>query len=329
MEGNLPASKISLPPSIDGELVRSNRLASRADETKRALRRNWSDFQLWCEGQGFPSMPASLDVVEVYLLYLSDQHSVRGRDGKILRTGLKSSAVCQALWAINTAHRLAGRVSPGDSEQIKTALSGIKRRKGMRKKQQAPLTIEHLQGVRWKTGLKGYRDKALLLIGFAACLRRSEIVALNAEDIEETRYGLRLYLKFSKTDQEGVGAWVDVVRATKLTNACPVKALSEWLQAAEITDGPIFRSLTKGTAPTLGGRLSPVTVDALVKWAAKDLGLEPGAYGGHSLRAGKATYLSEKGKSPVTIAKHGRWKSLDMVLTYCRGETARELDGVY
>ncbi len=47
-------------------------------------------------------------------------------------------------------------------------------------------------------------------------------------------------------------------------------------------------------------------------------GLDPGQYGGHSLRAGKATYLSDKGKSPMLIARHGRWKSMDMVLTYCR-----------
>jgi len=329
MDGNYPAIFENLPASIDSELIRSNRLASRADETKRALLRNWTGFISWCERQGLISLPAHPDAVELYLLYLADKHPVLDRSGKLIRHGQKTSAVCQALWAINTGHRLAGHSPPGETEQIKTAIAGIKRRKGMRKKQQAPMTIDHFREIPFGMDLKGKRNKALLLVGFAGCLRRSELVALNVEDIEEAPYGLRLYLASSKTDQEGAGAWVDVLSATLFPEVCPVQTLKDWMESADIRSGAVFRSLTRGRSPRIRGRLSAVSVDAVVKWAAALIGLNPALYGGHSLRAGKATYLSEHGKSPVTIAKHGRWKSLDMVLTYCRGETARELEGVY
>jgi integrase len=323
-----PADRF-LPPGVDERLVRSNRLASRADETKRALLKNWTLFEGWCRGQGLASLPATPDVVEVFLLYLADRHPVRNRGGGVARVGLKAAGVAQALWAINSRHRMAGHAPPGEFEQIKTALAGIRRRKGSRRKQQAPFTIEHLRAISFREDLKGKRDKALLLVGFAGCLRRSELVALRAEEMEETPLGLRVYLVKSKTDQEGGGAWIDIVRAERYPACCPVRAVQEWLAAAGIGQGPIFRSLGKGPRPRLGPRLSPVTVDAVVKWAAAQCGLEPSRYGGHSLRAGKATYLSEMGKSPTLIARHGRWKSMDMVLTYCRGETARELAGVY
>lgn len=317
------------PAAFDPDLVRKNRLASKADETKRALVKNWRTFEDWCRVHRTEALPVALDHLEAFLLYLSDAHPVRNRRGEILASGLRPASINQTLWAINTRHRLAGYPSPGESEQIKTAMSGIRRRKGSRKKQQAPLTIDHLRAVPFRDDLKGKRDKALLLLGFAGCLRRSELVALQHGDLEQGELGLRIYLAHSKTDQEGQGAWVDILRATHYPELCPVRALEEWVEAAGISEGRLFRSLTKGARPRLGVSLSAVSVDAVVKWAAGQAGLDPSRYGGHSLRAGSATYLSDRGKSPTLIAKHGRWKSLDMVLTYCRGETAREIYGVY
>ncbi|HKI98061.1 MAG TPA: tyrosine-type recombinase/integrase [bacterium] len=314
---------------VTDALVRTNRAASKANETKRALLKNWALFERWCSSTGDQALPATPETVERFLLYLSDQHPVRDRKGQELRRGLKASAVAQALWALNARHRMAGLPAPGESALVKTALSGIRRRKATRPKQQAPLTIEHLRAVRFRDDLKGRRDKALLLVGFAGCLRRSELVALHVEHLEETPLGLRIYLPRSKTDQEGAGAWVDLLRAAQYPELCPVEALLEWLAAARIAAGPVFRSLGKGRHPRIAEHLSAASVDAIVKWAAGACGLDPHRYGGHSLRAGQATYLSEHGKSPAVIARHGRWKSLNMVLTYCRSETARELVGVY
>ena len=317
-----------LAPS-DETLLRENRAASKAGETKRALLKNWSLFERWCDAGGAAALPAAPEIVERFLLYLSDQHPVLDRRGRELRRGLKPSAVGQALWAINSRHRMAGLAAPGEAALVRTALAGIRRRKGTRPKQQAPLTIAHLAAARFGDDLKSRRDKALLLVGFAACLRRSELVRLQVEQIEETPFGLRLFLPHSKTDQEGAGAWVDVLRATQYAAHCPVQALQEWLSAAGIVEGAVFRSLGKGRVTRLGAGLSAASVDAIVKRVAAQCGLDARRYGGHSLRAGQATWLAEQGKSPTLIARHGRWKSLNMVLTYARGDTARELAGVY
>ncbi len=317
----------ALIPSTDQ--VRRNRRASKADETKRALKKNWDAFEAWCAGSGATTLPAGPEAVESYLVYLADQHPVRRTAAGPVRHGLRPASVKQALWAINTVHRLRGLAAPGDSPIVRTAIAGIQRRKAGRRKQQAPLTIDELQRIRFPATLKGLRDRALLLVGFAGCLRRSELVALRLEDLEPTSRGLRVYLAQSKTDQLGAGAWVDLLRATRFVDACPVQALQQWLQAAGITAGPIFRSLTKGRSPTIGTRLSAVRVDAIVKWAAAECGLDPSRYGGHSLRAGKATYLANKNIHPTLVAKHGRWKSLDMVLTYYRDEVAVGLEGAY
>lgn len=314
---------------VDEILVRENRAASKAGETKRALLKNWTRFEDWCRTSGAQALPATPEAVERFLLHLADRHPVSDRGGHVLRRGLKPAAIAQALWAINTRHRMAGLPVPGDSPQVRTAMAGIRRRKGTRPRQQAPLTIEHLRAIRFRDGLKGLRDKALLLVGFAGCLRRSEIVAARVEHLEETRFGLRLFLARSKTDQEGAGAWVDILRASRYADMCPVEALLAWLAAARIAEGPLFRSVGKGRNPRVGDSLSAASVDAIVKQAAGAAGLDARRYGGHSLRAGQATWLSENGKSPTLIARHGRWKSLNMVLTYCRGETARELVGSY
>src|SRR6202011_1919556 len=89
---------------------------------------------------------------------------------------------------------------------------------------------------------KGLRDRALLLIGFGGALRRSELVALDVADIAETETGLLVTIRGSKTDQERVGATIAIARGDI---ACPVKALREWLGAAGIEAGPIFRPINK------------------------------------------------------------------------------------
>jgi len=91
-------------------------------------------------------------------------------------------------------------------------------------------------------GLKGLRDRALLLIGFAGALRRSELVAFNIEDIEETPDGMKITIRHSKTDQEGAGQTI-AIPFGKI--ACPVAALKEWITATGIGSGALFRSVKR------------------------------------------------------------------------------------
>ena len=92
-------------------------------------------------------------------------------------------------------------------------------------------------------GLKGLRDRALLLLGFSGTFRRPELVALNVGDLEETEDGFRITIRHSKTDQEGRGQVIAVCRGGA---SCPVKAVKAWLAESGILEGAIFRPVAKG-----------------------------------------------------------------------------------
>jgi integrase len=141
--------------------------------------------------------------------------------------------------------------------------------------------------------LAGKRDRALLLLGFALAARRSELVALDVADLEDCPEGFRITIRRSKTDQEGAGAKVAVCRGSI---ACPVAAVKEWLAAAGIIEGPVFRPVGKG-GRLRPGRLSPQMVALIVNAYAARLGLDPGAFSGHSLRSGFLTSAAATGRS--------------------------------
>jgi site-specific recombinase XerD len=293
--------------------VKRYRAASKADETKRAFEKNWRAFEQWCADNGFHSIPCPPATLETYLVHLAEE-------------GLKAASIDQARWAINFRHKLAELPAPGDSERVKVVVAGIKRTIGIRQSQKAALTIEHLRQVPFREDLIGKRDKALLLVGFAAGLRRSELAALDVEDIEATQDGYRLLVRASKADQEKGGETTDIVRSVK-PDCCPVAALRDWLHAAGIASGAVFRSVNRWGQ--VRGRISTVSIANLVKRAAGACGMDPAQFGAHSLRAGCATFLLEQGVPLNIVAKQGRWKKQDAVLRYDRNTTSKALRGVY
>ena len=298
---------------VDADAVREYRRASKANETKRAFAKNWKAFESWCQAAGAVAFPCSPEVLEAYLVHLAER-------------GLRTASIEQARWSVDTAHRTGGLPAPGASEQVRVVLAGIRRTIGRPQHRKAALTIEHLRRIPFRDDLIGRRDKALLLVGFAGGLRRSELAGLQVSQIEETPFGLRLRLERSKTDQEGQGQFVEIVRA-RTADCCPVEALRSWLAAAGIERGAVFRSITRWGRP--GARLSTVSIGRLVKDAAAACGLDPAQFGGHSLRAGCATYLLDQGVPLNVVAKQGRWKKADTVLRYDRNATGRALVGVY
>ncbi len=309
---SLQASKAG-PPGELRRTLRKYRQASKAEETKRALGKNWNAFDGWCGERGFSTLPAAAATLEAYLVDLAER-------------GLKAATIEQARWAVNARHKLAGLPLPGDTEQVRVVMAGIRRTVGTAQHRKEALTIDHIRQVRFGERLTGKRDKALLLLGFAGGFRRSELAALRAEQIEFGGGGLRVHLQRSKTDQEGRGEIVDIVRG-KSAECCPVAALADWLAATGIESGPLFRSVTRWGG--LGAKLSTVSIGKVVKRAAAACGFDPAAFGGHSLRAGCATYLLERGVPLNVVAKQGRWKRTDTVLRYDRGATVRALEGVY
>ncbi|MCZ6472083.1 MAG: site-specific integrase, partial [SAR324 cluster bacterium] len=206
-------------------------------------------------------------------------------------------------------------------------MAGIKRTIGTHQTQKSALTIEHFSKIPFRVDLIGKRDKALLLVGFAGGLRRSELAGLRVEHLETVPLGIRIHLQRSKKNQEGKDESVDIVPASLFPYCCPVKSLEDWLRASGITTGPLFPSINRWEQ--LGRRLSTVSIGKIAKWAASCCGMDPEQFGGHSLRAGCATYLLDKGIALNVVAKHGRWKKYDSVLRYDRNATAKVLIGVY
>jgi len=154
--------------------------------------------------------------------------------------------------------------------------------------------LEDLWSVLDKTGdsIRDQRDRALLLIGFAGGLRRSELVGLDLADFEFVREGLIITLRRSKTDQEGRGRRIGIPHARG--RWCPVREVQAWIETAEIEEGPLFRSLRKGGGISTD-RLSGEAVLALIKRHVRQIGLEPAKFSGHSLRAGFVTSAARAG----------------------------------
>ena len=185
--------------------------ADKAQATRRAYRSDFEIFEAWCAERGLSSLPASPDVTAAFLAWEAGQ-------------GIKPSTIGRRVAAIRYAHKLRGLSLPTDDERVRATVRGIRRTHGAAPVKKAPATAEKVLRMvaAIPAGLNGLRDRALLLIGFAGALRRSELVALNCKDIEETAEGLRVTIRHSKTDQEGNGATIAIPRGSF---ACPVVAV--------------------------------------------------------------------------------------------------------
>ena len=161
---------------------------------------------------------------------------------------------------------------------------------------------------------KAKRDRAILCLGFSGAFRRSELVALNVEDLAFGQDGLRIIIRRSKTDQEGAGRELLVPHGSRIR---PVEAVREWLDAAGIESGPVFRSISK-SGRVSDGALGAKRVAILVQDCAKAIGRDPAEFGAHSLRAGFVTSAVEAGARIDKIKEVSRHRSTEVLLGYVR-----------
>lgn len=271
--------------------------AALADNTLRAYRADIKHFIAW--GGVIPDTP------EQVALYVA-HHA----------TSLASSTLSRRLVAIARAHVAQGFVSPTDSELVRATLRGVRRSRGSAVRQAAPLQKSQiLKMVRGLQGLRGLRDTALLLIGFASALRRSELVALDIEDVQFTKDGTIIRLRRSKTDQEGRGREIAIPHVRG--RHCPSHSLQAWLAASGITAGAVFRRVNRYDQ-LLPQRLAPQSVALIIKQRAAHVGLDPTLFSGHSLRAGFVTNAAKGGASSANIRVQTGHKSDAMVQRYIR-----------
>jgi integrase len=157
----------------------------------------------------------------------------------------------------------------------------------------------------------------MLLVGFAAALRRSELVVLDRCDVADTPEGLVVTLRRSKTDQEGGGRKIGVPYGSHPAT-CPVRVLRAWTDTAAIVEGPLFKPTIDRSGRLGDSRASDRAVARAVQRAARAAGLDPRLYAGHSLRAGLATSAAAAGASERSIMNQTGHKSLPMVRRYSR-----------
>ncbi|RAI42642.1 site-specific integrase [Rhodoplanes roseus] len=277
--------------------------ADKAASTRSAYRADWEHFRLWCEAHGEGPLPAAPAAVAAYLVAMADQ-------------GRSVSTIARRLAAVSHAHRLAGHPEPSGAAPIKAVLRGIRRTLGVAPSRKTPAVADTLVAMlaQMPDTLTGLRDRALLLIGFAGALRRSELVGLDVADIDRCPQGIVLHLAFSKTDQEGEGQAIAVPHGTTLH---PVAALDAWLTAAAIAEGPVFRPIDRrGRVGTT--RLTDRSVALIVKRWASAAGLDPATFAGHSLRAGFVTEALNGGVDPLDIARVTRHRRLETLQVYDR-----------
>jgi len=294
----------NLPAALGPDLMAAVDLAKaeKALSTRKAYGTDFRLFKAWCDGKGVGSLPASPETVAAFL-------------ASEARTA-KPSTLGRRVAAIRYAHKLAHLDTPTDSEAVKATLRGIRRTFGGAKVRKTPAVAAkmHSMVAMAPDRLSGLRDRALLLLGFAGAFRRSELVALDVSDITEAKTGLLVTIRRSKTDQEGEGVTIAIARGDI---ACPAKALREWLDAAGIETGPIFRAINKAGTVAVG-RLTDRSVANIVKAYAGRAGFDASKFSGHSLRSGFLTSAAAKGASIFKMMDVSRHKSVDTLRGYVR-----------
>jgi integrase len=278
---------------------------AKAPATRRAYASDWRSFDAWCTAAGLPCLPAAPETVALYIAALAEKH--------------RPATISRNMAAIAAAHKALGLESPASMRHaaVSSVWHGIKRTHGTAQDAKAPVLVENLrQMVRsLRPGLIGIRDRALLLVGFAGAFRRSELVALDFEDVQFTGGGLVILLRKSKTDQDGEGRKVGLPYGSN-PETCPVRALRAWIEASAIESGPLFRSITRHGK--IQGRLSGFAVAVTVKKYAGAVGLDMDRFSGHSLRAGLVTSAAIAGASERAIMNQTGHRSNVMVRRYVR-----------
>jgi site-specific recombinase XerD len=300
-----PTAAAHVPTVLRVEAEAALRFAreQHAPATRKAYSTDFTVFEIWCAERGLASLPALPATVATFL-------AAQARDS------IKTSTLARRVAAIRYAHRLAGHETPTNHEAVKATLQGIRRSVGAAPDRKAPATAERVLAMIGfvPDTLAGRRDRALLLLGFAGAFRRSELAALTVADLEFVAEGLRVTIRRSKTDQDGEGQTVAIVRGD---TACPVEAVRKWLDTAGIDDGPVFRRFSKG-GRALPAALTPHSVGAIVKAYAAKAGFDAGSFGGHSLRAGFLTSAADRGASVFKMMDVSRHKSVDTLRGYVR-----------
>ena len=287
------------PPNSDWRVVLSRLDGAYSDNTLRSYRADTQVFVDWCGANNrvaFPATPATLSE------FVETQSKV-----------CSSSTLRRRLAALRKIHRLMGFNNPAEDEEVLIACRRAFRKNPSRPRQalglNEPLKDQLLRAC--PDDLRGARDRALIATGYDTLCRRSELVALQVEDIQKHAYGgAQVLVRRSKNDPYGNGRTAYLSEQTLLL-------INNWLKISKVTRGPIFRSV-RGTYVSKQG-LYPDSVNRVLKRVAENAGCPRQMIenlSGHSMRIGAAQDMITDGMSLLPIMRAGGWRTVSVVARY-------------
>ena len=303
---NQNISSFELPPDLKEKVNEYGRLGLEgAVNTQRAYKADLKDFNGWCTTNGQIPFPVSPETLAAYVSHLADT--------------CKWATINRRLAAISKLHQLNNSETPTQNRIFRIVMEGIKRTKGIRQKQAPAFKLNILKQLLRDFDTEfnaNLRNKALLLLGFTGAFRRSELVALNVQDLDFTDEGLIISLQKSKTNQYGDYEEKAIFYSPEAI-LCPIRTLKAWIQKLNKTSDALFVRVRKGDRIT-SDRLTDKTVNDLVKTY---FGEE---FSAHSLRASFITIAKINGADDSEIMRQSKHKTSAMIQRYTRIEDIKK-----
>jgi site-specific recombinase XerD len=299
-------TSVDLPSDLKAKVNEYGRLGLEgAANTQRAYKADLKDFNNWCEINGQKPFPVSPETLAAYVSHLADT--------------CKWATINRKLAAISKLHQLNNLDTPTQHRIFRIVMEGIKRTKGIRQKQAPAFKLNILKQLLRDFDIvsnANLRNKAILLLGFTGAFRRSELVALNIEDLSFTDDGLIISMQKSKTNQYGDYEEKAIFYSPEAV-LCPIRTLKAWILRLEKESSSLFVRVRKGDKITTD-RLTDKTVNDLVKtYFGND-------FSAHSLRASFITIAKINGADDSEIMRQSKHKTSAMIQRYTRIEDIKK-----
>jgi integrase len=305
---DLERDTIALPSHVAGsgaldrlvETARDYALQAASENTLKAYAKDWAQFARWCRMRGAEPLPPSPQLIG---LYIADLAAPGGKAPSHLASRpLSVSSIERRLSGLTWGYTQRGERLDRKDRHIASVLAGIRRKHARPPVQKEAILPEDLRDMlaTLPHDLRGLRDRAILLIGFAGGLRRSEIVSLDhgKDDTPDSCGWVEVLEDGALITLRGKTGWreVEIARGSS-DQTCPVHALTQWLHYARLDFGPVFVAVSRNGLKATSERLSDKHVARLIKQTVENAGLRPELskaerlqlFSGHSLRAGLAS----------------------------------------
>ena len=270
-----------------------------AKNTIRAYRSDFIQYQTWCFENSLVPIPATADIMAMYVDYLSKNN--------------KSATIRRRINSLGTVLKLSKNNDPTKEPEVILALKRMHRKIGRAQEQATPLTKDLLNQLLYNcdNNVMGVRNQVLLRLGYETMRRRSELCAFKFEDICQAPSGKpAIRLNFSKTDQFGSGKILPISQEL-------FDLLEKWRSMIS-DEGYILRSISRHGH--IGKNLHPASISTLLKALQKDLKMDSDEQplSGHSFRVGAALDLLEQGEPLERIMLRGGWQTDSTAMSYLR-----------